>query len=132
MRDEAMSRPRARRMAAAALEERNRAWKEMIDSGKAFELDEDCIRAHTLFLLDVLHEVTDLPVNLQNRIAWEQMQEATTGNTHPNVLEARKRVEELKKKVEYVEDQTNLEVEKADGIVDQTNVPRRKAPHKKA
>jgi hypothetical protein len=110
-----MSRSRARRIAAQTLHERDLKWKEMIDSGQAFELNEDCIRAHVLFLLGVLNEVEDLPVVLQARIAWEQLQEGATGQIHPNIVEARKRVAELKKEVESSKDETNLEVEDKDG-----------------
>lgn len=114
------SRARARRLAMHAMEERDREWKAMIESGKAFELNEDCIRAHVLFMLDVLQEVEDLPTTLQARIAWEQLQEATTGKVHPNILEARKRAAEIKKQVINSEDQTNLESEVDDGIISST------------
>lgn len=115
-----MSRSRARRIAAQTLHERDLKWKEMIESGQAFELNEDCIRAHVLFLLDVLNEVEDLPVVLQARIAWEQLQEGATGQVHPNIVEARKRVAELKNSVESSKDQTNLEMEANDGITSET------------
>jgi hypothetical protein len=111
-----MSRSKARRIAVQTLQERDLKWKEMIDSGQAFELNEDCIRAHVLFLLGVLGEIDDLPVALQARIVWEQLQEAATGDLHPNIVEARKRVKILQEKVESSEDKTNLVVESDNGI----------------
>ena len=111
-----MSRSRARRIAVQTLQERDLKWKEMIESGQAFELNEDCIRAHVLFLLGVLGEIDDLPVALQARIVWEQLQEVATGDLHPNIVEARKRVKILQEKVESSEDKTNLVVESDNGI----------------
>ncbi len=111
-----VSKSQARRIAMQTLKERDREWQKTLEEGHAFELNEDCIRAHVLSILGMLGEVDDLPTVLQARIVWEEMQEGATGQAHPNIVEARKRVEALKKNVENSDDETNLELEKVDGI----------------
>jgi hypothetical protein len=107
-----ISKSQARRMSMQTLTERERDWKRLLDEGHAYELNEDCIRAHVLSMLGMLGEVDDLSTVLQARIVWEEMQESASGQVHPNVAEARKRVEQLKIKVENSEDDTNLSMEK--------------------
>jgi hypothetical protein len=111
-----ISKSQARRISMQTLTERDREWKRLLDEGHAFELNEDCIRAHVLSMLGMLGEVEDLSPVLQARVVWEEMQESANGQVHPNVAEARKRVELLKMKVENSEDDTNLSMEKDDGV----------------
>ena len=109
-----VSKSQARRIAIQTLKERELNWQQALEDGHAFELNEDCIRAHVLSMLGMLGEVEDLPTVLQARVVWEEMQEGATGRVHPNVAEARKRVSALKKNVENSDEETNLELENED------------------
>jgi len=102
---EPVLRSKARRVSIQTLKERDLEWKKLMDQSHSYELDEDCIRAHVLNMLGLLSEV-DLPQVLHARIVWEELQEGATGQVHPNVAEARKRVEILKKEVESSADES--------------------------